>query len=255
MSVKSSLYPIRMRFARDIVAEILLPEKQTGKVAIFCTGVPSLPPSKERLEFFADRGYVSVAIRYRGTWESDGFFLEKSPAQDVRDVILELEKKKRIIDCFSGEKTLIRVSAIHLFGSSFGGPAVLMNTDLPIVTKVIAVSPVIDFSVEGEGEPFHEFVSFSREGFGGAYRLKHAKDWRKLIETDFYNPVAHTKDIDGRKVLMIHAKDDTNVPCGPVVPFAEKTGATYYLKPHGGHAIRMTHQFLWKKIEAFLEKK
>lgn len=246
---------IRTRFSKDIVAEICFPEKQTGKIAILAIGAPSGSSKKERLEFLAARGYVAIFPRYRGTWESGGYFLEKSPAQDIRDVVLELEKKKVIIDIFSGEKIVVKVSAVHLFGSSFGGPAVLLNTDLPIVKKVIAVSPVIDFSAEGEDEPFHEFVRFSREGFGGAYRLKHTKDWQKLVETDFYNPVAHTKSVDGRKVFIIHAKDDTNVPCGPVIPFSEKTGASYYLKPTGGHHIQMAHGFLWKKIEAFLKKK
>lgn len=254
-NMKKKPLSIRTRFAKDIVAEVFFPERQTGKVAVLAIGVPSGSSKKDRLEFLAAQGYVAVYPRYRGTWESEGWFLKHSPAQDLRDVILELEKKKSVADCFSGEKIPIKVSVIHLFGSSFGGPTVLLNTDLPIVKKVIAVSPVIDFSVEGEDEPFHEFVRFSREGFGGAYRVKHTEDWRKLIETDFYNPVAHTKDIDGHKVFIVHAKDDRSVPCDPVIPFAEKTGATYYLKPHGGHSIRMTHGFLWKKIEAFLKKK
>lgn len=253
--MKRKFLSIRTRFAKDIVAEVCFPEKQTGKVAVLAIGAPSGSSKKERLEFLAAHGYVAVYPRYRGTWESEGWFLEQSPAQDLRDVILELEKKKCIVDCFSGEKISIKVSAVHLFGSSFGGPAVLLNTDLPIVKKVIAVSPVIDFSVEGEDEPFAEFVRFSKEGFGGAYRPKHTKDWQKLLETDFYNPVAHTKSIDGRKVFIIHAKDDTNVPCSPVVPFAEKTDASYYLKPTGGHPVQMTHGFIWKKIKVFLRKK
>ena len=75
------------------------------------------------------------------------------------------------------------------------------------------------------------------------------------LQTDFYNPIAHVRKIDGRKVFIIHAKDDTNVPCDPVIPFAEKTGASYYLKPHGGHRINLEHGFLWKKVVAFLKKK
>ncbi len=247
--------PYRVRFARDIVAEVLFPERQTGKVAILAIGAPSGSSKKERLKFLAAQGYVAVYPRYRGTWESDGFFLEQSPARDIRDVISELEKKQRVTDIATGEILPVRVTAVHLFGGSFGGPAVLLNTDLPIVKKVIASSPVIDWSVEGEGEPFDEMVRFSKEGFGGAYRVKNMRSWEKLTTTDFYNPIAHTDTIDGRKVFIIHAKDDTNVPCDPVVPFAEKIGATYYLKPHGGHAIKFEHKFLWKKIAAFLKRR
>jgi alpha-beta hydrolase superfamily lysophospholipase len=130
-----------------------------------------------------------------------------------------------------------------------------MNTHLPIVKKVIVVSPVIDWQILGEDEPFDEFVRYSCLGYGGAYRTKQKSDWQKLVQTDFYNPLAHTKAMMGRKVFILHAKDDTNVPVDPVVPFAEKIGASYYLKPHGGHDLRLEQLFLWKKIEAFLKKK
>lgn len=252
---KKPVMSIRTRFARDIVAEVFFPEKQTGKVAILAIGAPSGSSKKERLQFLARQGYVAVFPRYRGTWESDGYFLEHSPADDIRDVILELEKKKFVINVATGEVFPVKIKAVHLFGGSFGGPAVLMNTHLSIVKKVIAYSPVIDWSVEGEDEPFDEFVRYSCLGYGGAYRPKHTSDWQKLVRTDFYNPIAHVKTIDGKKVFIMHAKDDTNVPCDPVVPFAEKIGASYYIKPHGGHHIKFEHQFLWKKVRAFLKKK
>lgn len=246
---------IRTRFAKDIVAEIAFPKKQSGKIAIIAIGAPTSSARKESMLFLALHGYVAVFPRYRGTWESDGQFLHKSPALDIHDVIVEIEKKKQVTDIATGEKIPVKVSQIHLFGGSFGGPAVLLNTDLAIVKKVIAVSPVIDWSAEGEDEPFDFFVRFSQEGYGGMYRTKNAKDWQKLIETDFYNPIAHTKSIQGKKVFILHAKDDANVPYDPVIPFAEKIGATYYLKPTGGHSIRFTQKFLWKKVEAFLKKK
>ncbi len=253
--MKKQIHSIRTRFAKDIVAEIFFPEKQTGKVAVLAIGAPSGSSKKERLQFLTAHGYVAVLPRYRGTWESDGWFLERSPAQDIRDVVSELEKKKSVIDTLTGKKFPVKVSAVHLFGGSFGGPAVLLNTDLAIVKKVVTLSPVIDWSVEGEDEPIHEWIRYSLLGYGGAYRTKHTRDWQKPVKTDFYNPIAHVNKIDGKKVFILHAKDDTNVPCDPVIPFATATGASYYLKPHGGHRINFEHGFLWKKIEAFLKKK
>ncbi|MDP2630758.1 MAG: prolyl oligopeptidase family serine peptidase [Candidatus Uhrbacteria bacterium] len=254
---KSPAYPIRTRFARDIVAEVLFPERQTGKVAIIAIGAPSTPYKKETLKFLASHGYVVIFPRYRGTWESAGNFLEKSPAQDIRDIITELVTKRSVYDVATKEKHTIRISAIHLFGGSFGGPAVLLNTHFPIVKKIITLSPVLDWSAEGEDEPFDFFTRFCLEGYGGAFRAKHLKDWQKLIKTDFYNPIAHTASIDGKKVFIIHSKDDTNVPYDPVIPFAAKTGATYYLKPKGGHRgfAYLPHKFYWKKIEKFLKAK
>lgn len=251
-----SPYPIRTRFAKEIVAEVLLPEKQTGKVAILCTGAPSMPYSKKRLQFFTERGYVVISPRYRGTWESDGWFLEKSPAQDITDIIEELEKSESIIDLFNQKRVALKVSAIHLFGASFGGPAVLLNTRHTIVKKVVALAPVLDWQMKGENvESFEFFTRFTREAFGNAYRVKHPKDWMKLIETDFYNPADHSRSINGAKVFILHAKDDVVVPCQPVTSFSEKTKSRYYLKPKGGHDISMTHGFLWKKIDEFLKSR
>ncbi len=248
-------YPIRIRLARDIVAEVMFPKGQTGKVAIVCIGAPSLPYKKDRFQFLVDKGYVVVCPRYRGTWESDGSFLAQSPAKDIEDVIKDLVRKKSVHDLFSGETKRLSVKAVHLFGTSFGGPAVLLNSCLPIVKKVIAISPVIDWSADSPDEPFDWFVHFTQTGFAGAYRTKHRNDWQKLVTTDFYNPITRIRYIDGKKIFIIHAKDDMVVPYAPVLPFAEKTDAAYYLKPHGGHRLDMTHAFLWKKIAAFLKKK
>lgn len=255
MAAKKKVYPIRTRFAKDIVAEVMLPERQQGKVAIFCAGLPSSPNKKGLLEFLAARGYVAIFPRYRGTWESEGSFLEKSPVQDIKDIIDDLARRKSICDLVTNERIPLKVSAIHLFGSSFGGPAALMNSHLPIVKKIIAISPVIDWKNEGEAEPFGPHTRFVEAAFGGAYRLKRASDWQKLVRTDFYNPIDHAETIAGRKVFIIHAKDDAVVPCDTVIPFSEKTGASYYLKPHGRHGLDLRHAFLWKKIETFLKKK
>lgn len=252
---KTILYPIRTRFAEDIVAEVLFPERQQGKVAIVCLGAPSLPSKRHMMDFLTTYGYVVIVPRYRGTWESAGDFLDRSPARDIQDVIETLAREKSIQDLFTGEKKPVRVSAIHLFGMSFGGPAVLLNSKNSLVKKIIAISPVIDWKLEGEDEPFDFFVKFTLAGFGGAYRVKHARDWQKLLTTDFYNPIAHTRAINGRKIFILHAQDDQVVPDSAVIPFAEKTGAQFYLKPHGGHRLDIRHQFLWKKIEKFLRQK
>ena len=91
-------------------------------------------------------------------------------------------------------------------------------------------------------------------GFGGVYRANQPDDWRKLLQSDFYNPLTQTENVDGRKIFIIHARDDRVVPYEPVLEFAAETGASVYLKPHGGHHLRLTHRFLWKKISNFLSK-
>ena len=255
MSSQSSIYPLRTRIAGDIVAEVMLPTKQTGNVAVIATGLPSSPEKRELLDFLARQGYVTVLPRYRGTWESGGYFLDHSPADDIRDVIDTLVRDQSVIDIATRQRVPIRVRTVHLFGSSFGGPAVLLNSRHPIVKKVIAISPVLDWSVEGEDEPFDQHVQFVVAGFGGVYRVREKRNWNKLVKTNFYNPLAHTNTLDGKKIFILHAEDDRIVPHEPLFDFIHQTGAKYYLKPHGGHRLRIVHQFLWKKIDAFLRER
>lgn len=251
---KDRKYPFRVRLAGEIVAEIVLPERQTGRVAILATGLPSSPSKGDLLRFFADQGYVAILPRYRGTWESGGVFLEHSPAQDITDTIDILSSSPTLIDLATGESFSLRTKTFHLFGFSFGGPAVLLNSTHPLVKKVIALSPVLDWKKEGEDEPFEKHILFVTAGFGGVYRANQPDDWRKLLQSDFYNPLTQTENVDGRKIFIIHARDDRVVPYEPVLEFAAETGASVYLKPHDGHHLRLTHRFLWKKISNFLSK-
>lgn len=247
----------RTRIAKDIICEVAFPDRQQGKVALVCGGAPGTPPSKKVLNFLASKGYVAFGIRYRGTWESEGNFLSHSPAKDVEDAIDYLVKHKSIVDVWNNKKIDIRIKYIDLFGASFGGPAVLLNSKNMYVRKVIALVPVIDFHHCGPAETFEEYIRFSEAGFGGVYRVKHKSDWKKLLRPDFYNPITMTHHIDSKKVFIIQTLDDD-------VCLAENTKAlqkllpvAVYYKPKGGHfgSGQLTHKFYWRKIEQFLRKK
>lgn len=246
---------LRIKLTNSLVAEVGIPKRSTGKGVIIAQGLPSSPDKRRLLSFLAERGYISIHPRYEGSWESAGFFADHSPAQDIQNVIRVVSKKKSVTDLWTGETFSFHLTSLILIGISFGGPGVLLNSKNKFVKKVIAVSPVLDWSVEGEDEPFEKWIQLLEHGYPGAYRVRSKKNWLHFQEKDFYNPVTMTQDIDGSKIFILHAQDDHVVPVEPVVPFAEKTGAQYYLKPHGGHRLDIRHQFLWKKIEKFLRQK
>jgi len=85
----------RTRFRQQILAEFLPPtrERKTQKVVILCDGMPSIPRKQSLSEFLATKGFWVIYPRYRGAWESDGHFLEKSPHQDILDIIDDLPKE------------------------------------------------------------------------------------------------------------------------------------------------------------------
>jgi hypothetical protein len=241
----------RTRFAGDIVAEFWAPAKPSHKAIILCDGAPGLRSKVDVAEFFIHKGYWVFQMRYRGTWESDGEFLKKSPADDVDDVIVGIQKGFQ--DLWTGLTYYLDISEVVVVGASFGGPAAILATRNPLVTKAIAIAPVVDWSVATKEEPFPEFVRQIREGFLGAYRCP-KKNFNKLLTKKFYNPVGWSDVLNGKKLFLIHARDDRSVPYLPTKKLATKIGATYIERAMGGHLGSSTgmEPQIWKKVKVFL---
>jgi|TARA_Y100000310_G_scaffold344730_1_gene459120 dipeptidyl aminopeptidase/acylaminoacyl peptidase len=223
----------RTRFKKDIVSEFVIPNKPSNDVVIVLGGMPGIPKSKW-LNFFSKHGYWTFLPRYRGSWESDGEFLQYSPEQDALDVISGISEG--FVDIGSGEEFKLKPRNIYLIGSSFGGPAALLAAKDPRVNKVVAFYPVVDWTAESHDEPLDLLYRFVKEGFGNGYRFQ-KENWDKLSKGDFYNPVKHENEIPGEKVLIIHAKDDETVLWKPVQAFAKAVNCKLILLESGGHGL------------------
>lgn len=251
--MRSEIFSGRTRLGKHIVAEFWMPKKASGKVVILCDGCPSLPHKTQLAEFFARKGYWVFHPRYTGSWESTGEFLKQSPAQDIDVVIDALSQGFR--ESWTGVTYYLEIKDVLVVGVSFGGAAAILATRNPKVGKVIAVAPVVDWHVKSKTEPFPEFVRVCTEGFPGAYRCP-KKNFNKLLTKKFYNPVDWVNVLDGKKLLLIHAKDDVVVPSLPTKKLAKKIGAMYVERAHGGHlsSAIITERLLWKRVQAFLKK-
>lgn len=189
-------------------------------------------------------------MRYRGTWESGGSFLKFSPERDVRMIVDGLGRG--FFDAYTGKRYRIKKPEVYLFGTSFGGPAVILSSRDPRVRKVVAVSPVVDWRARSS-EPIGRMKDFTKRAFGEAFRFS-GKDWMKLASGTFYNPAAMPERVDGKKILIIHAKDDRVAPFTPARKFAATSGATLLTLRHGGHlsSSAIAKPALWKKVRGFL---
>jgi len=223
---------LRTRFKKEILAEFIPPKKPTNKVVILCDGLPSLPAKGEALEYFSRLGYWAFHIRYRGTWESGGLFLEKSPDRDVTDAIDGMQKE--FVEYWGGRKFKIKDPRVYLVGTSFGGCAAIMASRDKRVKKAVALSPVVDWQVQSRIEPIQKLAAFTARAFGAVYRVER-RDWDKLKGGPFFNPIAHERELNGRKLFIIHAKNDLIVPWKPTAGFAKRVGAKFIIARAGGH--------------------
>ncbi len=242
---------MRTRFKKDIVTEFLPPSRPSRKVIIFCGGMPGVPKAKETMEFWARKGFWVFFPRYRGTWESDGEFLKRSPHEDILDVIDELPRG--FVDLWSGKKLKVNFQQLFILGGSFGGPAAILASRDSRVTKAVAFAPVIDWEAPSKDEPVEKLGAFLPLGFGNAYRFS-KKNWSRLSRNEFYSPVKEANTIDGSKLLLFHAKDDGSVPYSRTKTFARKTGAKLITIRTGGHFgfSKSIEPRIYKHIKKFL---
>jgi dipeptidyl aminopeptidase/acylaminoacyl peptidase len=247
----------RTRFKRDIVTEFL-PPARTGKiqkVIILCDGMPSIPRKQSLSKFLSAKGYWVFYPRYRGTWESGGEFLERSPHLDILDVIAGLATEFR--ELAFGRRFRVSVDEVFVIGGSFGGAAAILSSLDSRVKKAIANCPVVDWTIlarEQKKETSNpSYAAYIRAAFGNGYRLSD-KNWNKLHSGKFYSPAYHAREISPSKVMMFHAQDDPNIPYRSVQKFARLTGARLKLLRRGGHlSTDLIVRKYWGRIREFFE--
>src|SRR5581483_9317727 len=247
----------RARFKREIVAEFLPPARNAKKekVVIVCDGMPSIPRKQLLVEFLSSKSYWAFYPRYRGAWESSGQFLEKSPHEDILDILDELPRGFR--ELAFGERFSVTPNETFVIGGSFGGAAAILTSLDPRVTRVVANCPVVDWSILDKEEKLEtsnsNYAAYIREAFGNGYRLSD-KNWGKLRGGRFYNPVFHSGAMSGGKIMIIHAQDDPYVPYALSKQFAERTGATFKSVRRGGHMkTENVVRRYWPEIKEFFD--
>ncbi len=235
------MHLLRTRFKNEILTEFLPPKKESRDVIILCDGMPTVPSKKKMIKKLSKKGFWVFHPRYRGTWESNGNFLDHPPEQDIFDLVDELPKG--FTSVWEKKEFHLNPNRIFVLGASFGGTTALLASKDKRVTKVIAISPVIDWTVEAPDEPMSDLEKIINSGYGGAYRFKH-EDWLKLSRGEFFQPKSVIKDLDPKKIFLLHAEDDRVVPIEPAKEFVKELGCEYKFFKTGGHDLS-------KKINRF----
>jgi len=217
--------------------------------------MPSIPRKQGLAEFLCEKGYWVFYPRYRGAWESGGEFLEKSPHEDILDVIGGLAKEFR--ELAFGRRFRVALDELFVIGGSFGGAAAILCSLDPRVKRAVANCPVVDWTILPRSEKAEtsnaSYSAYIRSAFGNGYRLSD-ENWKKLRGGKFYNPIFHADEVTASKVMMFHAQDDPYVPYQSVARFARLTGVRLKLLRQGGHlSTEVMVRKYWRLIRDFFE--
>ena len=247
------MYPVfRTLIKKQILCEFAPPAKPSRKVIILAKGLPSQPRNEDVMLFLARKGYWVFLPRYRGSWESTGWFLQHAPSHDIKDVIDQLAKGFVAID--NSARYKIPNPEIYLIGNSFGGAAMLLTSAHPKVKKTVVLSPATDWRTLPKNEWGRRFAYIST-AFGGAYRSK-PQYVKEFMTGNLYNPTLKAKTVQGKKILIIHPKDDRDISYKDSIVFAQKTGCTLALPKHGKHMAMsdVRNPGIWNIIRKFIQK-
>lgn len=197
-----------------LVFELGIPKKNNQKIIILLPGLPGFPNKQDFLKQLTKQGYITIYPRYRGTFESSGNFLSRSPAYDILELISLLKNKKEFIELYGKSKILVNYKEIIVLGSSFGGSISLHLSMLTKdVKKYIVIAPVLDFKRHNSMSKEQDLIAFGRfliEAFPFVYRFK-KKNYKKLIENKIIPSIFDNSPKLSGEIIVLHGDKDETV--------------------------------------------
>lgn len=240
----SSTKPLRWSL-QSLTFEYIIPESAREAI-ILLDGLPRVPELAFTMNILASWGYAVFFPRLKGTWESDGVFLDHNPSRDVIDFA------KKIIQGFKIENKTIKIPAVQVIGTSFGGLVALSASLDPSIKHCIALSPVCTFgSVTG----IETMDTFLKKMFPGAYRYS-SEDWTNLIEDKILSidMTVKDKDFNPSKYSIIAGIHDDQVNHKVLASVCERLGIEMYSLPLGHLALHKNTRVVFPLIYNLLKK-
>lgn len=236
---------------KDIIFEFS--PQSDGKmrgVIIVCDGLPSMPKQKELISYLASRGFFVIFPRYRGTWESGGEFLKASPTKDIEEVI-NLLKQGKITELYAGRTFDVKKEKVYLIGSSFGGTVALSLLNNRSVSKIVALSPIVNIKRHNDKKKEQDLVwlgGFIKRAFGEGYRFND-KNWEKMILGEIFNPPQKIAPKRAKDILILYDKSDSEIDYRKIEDYALKNGIEIIAWENIGHlSFSKLPKEAWNKI-------
>lgn len=243
---------------KKIIFEFTPPENFSQGIIILCEGLPSVPGRKDLMTMLANKGFIVVFPRYRGTWESGGEFLRTPPTRDIED-ILQVIQSGVIVELYSNRNIKIPNSHICLLGSSFGGSVALSLAKNKDIHKIVALSPIVDFKKHNNLNNEENLISagnFIKRAFGQGYRFKDER-WIEMIKGKIFNPPQKLDQKTADKILIGYGKLDHQVNYKKIKDYASNNKIKQIMEvSNKGHlTFSNLSDVEWNKITEWLSDK
>lgn len=237
----------------DIFFEFLL-QDGPADCAYFLPGFPSSNKYTELMKFLYQKGFHVFTIRYGGSYQSRGKFLEKNPVSELVDFFDELTKGK-ITSLWDLKEFSFEPKNHLLFASSFGGAiACGVAAKSNIFDKAILFAPVWNFSEHNttyQEQDLQHLTQFTKRAFQNCYRFEFKDIQSELEKFEEIKPSFYISRIK-IPFLVFHGKKDYVVNIRHSERMQKELDITL-VKHEGGHGpkIELLENY-WETFSKFI---
>ena len=231
--------PILKTYCNEIFFEFLT-QKDPAHAIIILPGFPSSNNKDDLMRFFYNKGFNVFYIRYRGSFQSNGSFLEKNIVDDMINFI-NFIKKGKAISLWDEEEKLFKNKKIILLSGSFGGAITcgIAVKSKNLISKIILSAPVWDFNKHNttyNEQDLSPLLGFVKRAYKNLYRIKFKNLIIQLNKFKELSPEYYLKRLNC-PVLILHDPEDKTVSIEHTFQMIKKIKKGQLIEHHLGHGL------------------
>ena len=220
----------------DLFFEFMLQDKKADFIC-FLPGFPSSNNYDSLMRFLHQNGFHVFTIRYRGSYQSRGKFLEKNVVEDLKEFLKHV-KKGKVTSLWDLKEFRFQVHKKYLFARSVGGA---VACGLAAITnffdKMVLFAPVWDFSKHNKQYPeqdIQHLTTFVKRGFQNCYRIEFDDLEEETVKIKEMRPEQYLPKLK-LPILVFHAANDNTVSIKHTLAMMKKKANIQLVKHELGH--------------------
>lgn len=224
---------------------------------IILPGFPGRNQYDELIQLFYEKGYHVFVPRYRGSYQSSGTFLSKSPIDDVYFFLEKLEEGK-VKNLWDMRKIAFKINKKLLLGNSFGGAiACSVAAKYHLFSHLVLVAPVWDFTMhgaKGDEQDLKKLTVFVKRAYKNCYRYIFDDIIKKLDKFKELSPEYYVPRLQKMPLLVLHDPNDKVVSFQHTKDMLGKFPRATLIEHYFGHgSVEVPLRAYWKEFDKFVK--
>ncbi len=220
-------------------------------------GFPSSNNEDKLMRLFYEKGFNIFYLRYKGTFQSKGYFLESNPTTDLIQCIKQINKGKTVSLWDMKEKNFKNKDIIILTGS-FGGAIAcgIAAKSKQLISKIILSAPVWDFdkhNTKHKEQDLSQLLEFVKRAYQNLYRIRFTNLKDQLRKFKELSPDYYLQKINC-PLIVFHDKEDKTVSIENTKEMIKKIKKIRIIEHNLGHGLseELIKKY-WNEIEKFIK--